>query len=168
MPVSLRISAYILVWMSLRSKLSAIREDPPLQFRVFITSLRSAKYNMPVDWRPDKPLRDFIKDNSHSLQIKQWGRYEGRVFNVKGHIMEQTIRNNQRDLHEIEGSLEVQRQLLLKLAEQENQTMEKPERCTSSVERLGCLRTDTVQAIQKTWNQSSRYSAKKRSLYPLW
>jgi hypothetical protein len=124
---------------------------------------------MPADWRPDKPLRDFIKDNSHSRQMEQRERYEGRVFNNKGHIKEQTIRNNQRDIYEVEGSLEVQRHLLLKLAEQENRIMEKPEEgCTSSVERLESLKTDTVQAIQKTWNQSSRSTAKKRSLYPLW
>jgi hypothetical protein len=101
--------------------------------------------------------------------MEQWERYEGRVFNNKGHIREWTIRNNQRDIYEIEGSLEVQRHLLLKLAEQENRIMEKPEeRCTSSVKRLESLKTDTVQAIQKTWNQSSRSMAKKRSLYPLW
>jgi hypothetical protein len=65
--------------------------------------------------------------------------------------------------------LEVQRQLLLKLAEQENRIMEKPERrFTSSVKGLESLKTDTIQAIQKTWNQSSRSTAKKRSLYPLW
>ncbi|XP_014550021.1 hypothetical protein COCVIDRAFT_116836 [Bipolaris victoriae FI3] len=124
---------------------------------------------MPTDWRPDKPLRDFIKDNSHFRQMEQRERYEGRVFNNKSHIKEQTIRNNRHDIHEIEGSLEVQRHLLLKLAEQENRVMEKPEeRCTSSIQRLESLKTDTVQAIQKTWNQSSRPMAKKRSLYPLW
>jgi hypothetical protein len=147
-------------------------KDSALQFRVSITSLRLPNYkfpNMPADWRPDKPLRDFIKDNSHSRQIEQRERYEGRVFNVKGHIIEQTSRNNQRDIYEVEGSLEVQRHLLLKLAEQENRIMEKPEEgCTSSVERLESLKTDTVQAIQKTWNQSSRSTAKKRSLYALW
>lgn len=99
--------------------------------------------------------------------LEQRGRYEGRRFNVKGHIKEQTIRNDQRDLHEIEGSLEVQRQLLLKLAEQENRIMEKPESCTSSVERLERLKTDKVQAIQKTWNQNSRSTANKPFLYPL-
>ena len=151
---------------------SAIRKDSPLHFRVSITSLRLPNYktpNMPADWRPDKPLRDFIKDNSHSRQMEQRERYEGRVFNNKSHIKEQTIRKNRRDIHEIEGNLEVQRHLLIKLAEQENRVMEKPEeRCTSSVERLESLKTDTVQAIQKTWNQSSRSRAKKRSLYPLW
>ena len=156
----------------MHDKLSATRKDSPLQFRVSITSLRLPNYkspNMPADWRPDKPLRDFIKDNSHSRQTELHERYEGRVFNDKGHIREQIIRNNQRDIYEIEGSLEVQRQLLLKLAEQGNRIMEKPERrCTSSVERLESLKTDTVQAIQKTWNQSSRSTARKRSLYPLW
>jgi hypothetical protein len=152
-------------------KLSAIREDSPLQFRVFIINLRLPDYkslDMPVDWRPEKPLRDFIKDNSHSRQTEQQERYQGRVFNDKGHVREQAIRNNQRDIYEIEGSLEVQRQLLSKLAEQENRMMEKPESgSTSSVERLESLKTDTAQAVQKTWSQSSRPTAKKRSLYPL-
>jgi hypothetical protein len=123
---------------------------------------------MPVDWRPEKPLRDFIKDNSHSRQTEQQERYQGRVFNDKGHVREQAIRNNQRDIYEIEGSLEVQRQLLSKLAEQENRMMEKPESGSiSSVERLESLKTDTAQAVQKTWSQSSRPTAKKRPLYPL-
>jgi hypothetical protein len=152
-------------------KLSAIREDSPLQFRVFITNLRLPDYkslDMPVDWRPEKPLRDFIKDNSHSRQTEQQERYQGRVFNDKGHVREQAIRNNQRDIYEIEGSLEVQRQLLSKLAEQENRMMEKPESGSiSSVERLESLKTDTAQAVQKTWSQSSRPTAKKRPLYPL-
>lgn len=152
----------------MHDKPSAILNNSQLQFRVPITSLRLPNYKspiMPADWRPDKPLRDFIKDNSHSRQMEQRERYEGRVFNNKGHVKEQTIRNNQRDIYEVEGSLEVQRHLSLKLAEQENRIMEKPEEgCTSSVERLESLKTDTVQAIQKTWNQSSRSTAKKRSL----
>jgi hypothetical protein len=123
---------------------------------------------MPMDWRPEIPLHEFIKDNSHSHQAEHQERYQGRVFNDKGHIREHTIRNNQREIYEIEGSLEVQRQLLLKLAEQESRMMEKPGRgSTLSVERLESLKTDTVQAIQKTWNQSSRSTAKKRSSYPL-
>jgi predicted ATPase with chaperone activity len=123
---------------------------------------------MPVDWRPENPLRDFIKDNSHSRQTEQQERYQGRVFNDKGYAREGTIRNSQRDIHEIEGSLEVQRLLLLKLAEQENRMIEKPgSGSTFSVERLESLKKDTVQAIEKTWNQSSRSTAKKRSLYPL-
>jgi hypothetical protein len=123
---------------------------------------------MPMDWRPEIPLHEFIKDNSHSRQAEHQERYQGRVFNDKGHIREHTIRNNQREIYEIEGSLEVQRQLLLKLAEQESRMMEKPgRRSTLSVERLESLKTDTVQAIQKTWNQSSRSTAKKRSSYPL-
>jgi hypothetical protein len=152
-------------------KLSAIHGDSTLQFRVFITSLRLPGYtslNMPVDWRPEKPLRDFIKDNSHSRQTEQQERYQGRVFNDRGYAREGTIRNSQRDIHEVEGSLEVQRLLLLKLAEQENRMIEKPESgSTPSVERLDKLKRDTVQAIQKTWSRSSRSMAKKRSLYPL-
>jgi hypothetical protein len=154
-----------------RNKLRVIHEDSPLQFRVFIASLRLPDYkslNMPVDWRPDKSLRHFVKDDSHSRQREQQETYQGRVFNDKGHVREHTIRNNQRDIHEVGGSLEVQRQLLLKLAERENRMIEKPEsRSTSSVERLERLKMDTVQAIQKTWNQSTRSTAKKRLLYPL-
>lgn len=105
---------------------------------------------MPADWRSDKPVRDPIEEDSHSRQTAQQGRYEGRVSNDKGHIREPTIRSNRRDIYEIEGSLEVQRQLLLKLAEQENRIMEKPgRRRKSSIERLENLKTDTVQAIQK-------------------
>jgi hypothetical protein len=123
---------------------------------------------MPVDWRPEKPLRNFIKDNSYSRQTEQQERYQGRLFNDRGYAREVTIRNSQRDIHEVEGSLEVQRLLLLKLAEQENRMIEKPESgSTSSVERLEKLKRDTVQAMQKTWSQSSRSTAKKRSLYPL-
>jgi hypothetical protein len=123
---------------------------------------------MPVDWRPEKPLRNFIKDNSYSHQTEQQERYQGRLFNDRGYAREVTIRNSQRDIHEVEGSLEVQRLLLLKLAEQENRMIEKPESGrTSSVERIEKLKKDTVQAIQKTWSRSSRSTAKKRSLYPL-
>ncbi|KAF2843891.1 hypothetical protein T440DRAFT_523910 [Plenodomus tracheiphilus IPT5] len=118
---------------------------------------------MPVDWRPDKSLQEFIKHNSHSRQMEQQERYQGRIFNDKGHIREQVSRKNQRDIYEVEGSLEVQRDLLLKLAERENCITEKPEsRSSSSIEQLESLKKDTVQAIQKTWNQSSRSAAKKR------
>ncbi|XP_014550019.1 hypothetical protein COCVIDRAFT_116839, partial [Bipolaris victoriae FI3] len=74
-----------------------------------------------------------------------------RVFNDKGHVMKRVTRNNHYDIYEIEGSLEVQRQLLLKLAERENTRIEnfKSER-TSSVESLESLKVDIVQAIQKT------------------
>lgn len=160
------------MWASVHNKPSTIRKDSPLRVRVSIASLRLLNYktpNMPTDWRPDKPLRDFVKETSHSRPTEQQERYEGRVFNKECYIREPTIRNNQRDIYEIEGSLEVQRQLLLKLAEQNNWIIEQPERrCESSVERLESLKTDTVQAIQKTWGQSSRSTAKKQSLYPLW
>jgi hypothetical protein len=133
------------------NKLSAIREDSPPQFRVLITSLRLPDFkslNMPVDWRPEKPLWDFIKDNNHYRQTEQQARYQGRVFNDKGHAREGTIRNNQHNIYKIEGSLEVQRQLLSKLAEQENRMIEKPgSGSTTSVERLKSLKRDTVQAL---------------------
>jgi hypothetical protein len=104
-----------------------------------------------------------MKDNRRPRQTEKQERHQGRVFNDKGRVREQTIRKNQRDIHEVEGSLEVQRQLLLKLAERENWMLEKPEsRSTSSIESLERLKTDTVQAIQKTWNQTSRSAAKKR------
>jgi hypothetical protein len=76
---------------------------------------------------PDKPLRDFLTDDSHSRQIEQQERYQGRVFNGKGHISEQTIKNDQRDIQEIEGSLGLQRQLLLILAERNYLMTGKPE-----------------------------------------
>jgi hypothetical protein len=122
---------------------------------------------MPITWRPEKTFQDFIKDNSHSRQIEQ-ERYQGRVFNDKGHVMKRVTRNNYNDIHEIEGSLEVQRQLLLKLAERENARIEnhKSERA-SSVESLESLKADTVQAIQKTWNQSSGSKTKGELLYTL-
>jgi hypothetical protein len=123
---------------------------------------------MPVDWRTNKPLGDFIKDNSYSRQTEQHKRHQGRVFNNREDVWEQPIRNNQRDIHEVEGSLEVQRHLLLKLAERENWVMEKPESMsTSYAESLERLKTDTVQAIQKTWNQRSRPTAKKSLLFSL-
>jgi hypothetical protein len=123
---------------------------------------------MPVDWRTNKPLGDFIKDNSYSRQTEQHKRHQGRVFNNREDVWEQPIRNNQRDIHEVEGSLEVQRHLLLKLAERENWVMEKPESMsTSYAESLERLKTDTVQAIQKTWNQTSRPTAKNSLLFSL-
>jgi hypothetical protein len=104
---------------------------------------------MSADWRSDKSVRDFIED-SHSRQTAQQERYEGRVFNDKGHIGTPTIRNDQRGMYEIEGSLEVQRQLLLELAEQENRIMEKSgRRCKSSIERLESLKTGTVSSYTK-------------------
>jgi hypothetical protein len=155
----------------MHNKPNATRKDLPLHFRVFITNLRLPYYkslNMPVAWRPDKPFREFIEDNSHFRQTEQQERYQGRVFNDKGHIREHTIRHSQHDIYEIEGSLEVQRQLLSKLAQRENCIMEKPgSGRTSSVESLESLKKDTVQAIQKTWSQSSRSTAKKGLLYLL-
>jgi hypothetical protein len=122
---------------------------------------------MPIAWRPEKTLQDFIKENSHSRQREQ-ERYQGRVFNDKGHVRKRFTRNDQHNIHDIEGSLEVQRQLLLKLAERENAMMERLESgSTSSVESLESLKADTVQAIQKTWNQRSRFITKRRLLYTL-
>ena len=150
---------------------SAHLQDSPLQPLVFMISLRLPEYkslNMPVDWRPDKSLQDFIKDNSYSRQTEHHESNQGRVFNHRNYVWEEPIRKNSGDIHEVEGSLEVQRQLLLKLAEQENLLIEKPESIrTSSVESLKRLKTDTVQAIQKTWNQRSKPTAKKSLLSSL-
>jgi hypothetical protein len=122
---------------------------------------------MPVDWRPDKPIQVFIEENRHSSQKKEEKRYQGRIFNDKCQFQERIIRNNQRDIHELEGLLEVQRQLLLKLAEQENRVMETHEKGTPSSESLQSLKADTVQAIQKTWSPRSRSTAHQRSLFQL-
>ncbi|KAH8689224.1 hypothetical protein GQ44DRAFT_734439 [Phaeosphaeriaceae sp. PMI808] len=72
------------------------------------------------NWRPDTPFRSLIKDHHYTNRAE---KQKGRVFNDKGQVKEQTnitLRNPRRHPHEIEGILEVQRLLLLKLAGQEN------------------------------------------------
>jgi hypothetical protein len=134
----------------------------------FLFKFSKSSLDMPVDWRTDKPLGDFVKDDGYSRQTEQHKRHQGRVFNNRDDVCEQPIRNNHRDIHEVEGSLEVQRDLLLKLAERENRIIEKPESMSiSSLECLERLKTDTVQAIQKTWNQRSRPTAKKSLFFSL-
>jgi hypothetical protein len=79
---------------------------------------------MPVNWKTDMPIRVFVRDCHYSKQAK---KFKGRVFNNKGQAWEQTTRtqnNSGRDLYNIEGALEVQRFLLLKLAEQDNRARE--------------------------------------------
>jgi hypothetical protein len=90
--------------------------------------------------------------------------YKGRIFNDKGWLTEQINKDNPRELHDVEGTLEVQRQLLSKLAVHENQTVAE---AGSDMyhRRLGALKADTVQAIQKTWSQSSKSTACQRSIY---
>jgi hypothetical protein len=94
------------------------------------------------------------------------GTEEIAIRVARCHVRKRFTRNDQHNIHDIEGSLEVQRQLLLKLAERENAMMERPESgSTSPVESLESLKADTVQAIQKTWNQRSRFITKRRLLY---
>jgi hypothetical protein len=119
---------------------------------------------MPGDWRPEKQIQVYVEEDRHSGQMKQKKSYQGRIFNDKGRFQERTIRNNQRDIHEVEGIFIVQRQLLLKLAEQENRVMETHENGTPLSKSLESLKIDTVQAIQKTWNPRSRSTAHQRSL----
>jgi hypothetical protein len=121
---------------------------------------------MPVDWRPKKCIQAFIKQDSYARQVERRECYEGRVFNDKGSFREQTTKDNHRDIHEVEGTLEVQRQLLSKLAAHENRVIAEPG-SNMHYKRLEALKADTVQAIQKTWNQSSRSTAYQRPLYRL-
>jgi hypothetical protein len=66
--------------------------------------------------------------------------------------------------YDVEGTLEVQRQLLSKLAAHENQAIAElgSDMCHR---RLEALKADTVQAIQKTWSQSSKSPTYRRSIY---
>jgi hypothetical protein len=122
---------------------------------------------MQVDWRLQKPAQIHIDENNHTGRMKQKKEYQGRVFNDKGQPQKRAMRNNQRDVHEIEGVLEVQRQLLLKLAELENRVMETNETRTPLYTSLESLKMDTVQAIEKTWNPRRRSTTHQRSLLVL-
>lgn len=121
---------------------------------------------MPLNWRPSKPIGVFIKERDCIYFQERIRHYEGRVFNDKGRFSEQTPENNEREIYDVEGTLEVQRQLLFKLAALENQVTGESE---NSVLRkcIKALRADTVQAIQKTWNQSSPSTAYQKSLYSM-
>jgi hypothetical protein len=116
---------------------------------------------MPADWNPDKPFQVFFEENRHFCQIRRKPRYQGRVFNDQGQSLERTARNNQRE-HDVEGIFEVQRQLLLKLAKQENRAMETQE---NGSPLFDSLKRDTVQAIQNTWSPRSRSTTHQRSLF---
>ncbi|CAN9170324.1 unnamed protein product [Alternaria alternata] len=119
---------------------------------------------MPVDWRPDKRFQTFIKEDGYVRKMERKRCYEGRIFNDKDWLIEQINKDDQRELHEVEGTLEVQRQLLSKLAVHENRAIAEPG-SDMYHRRLEALKADTVQAIQKTWNQSSRSTIYQRSIY---
>ena len=119
---------------------------------------------MPVRWRPKKRFQAFIKENGYVRQMERKRYYEGRIFNDKGWLTDQINKDDPRELHDIEGTLEVQRQLLSKLAAHENQAIAElgSDMCHR---RLEALKADTVQAIQKTWSQSSKSTMYQRPIY---
>jgi len=121
---------------------------------------------MPVDWRPQKRIQTFINQRCYARQIKRREYYQGRVFNDKGVFIEQNNRSSYRDIYEVEGTLEVQRQLLSKLAAYENQVIAESS-SNMHYKPLQALKADTLQAVQKTWNQSSRSATCQRLLYAL-
>ncbi|XP_014553182.1 hypothetical protein COCVIDRAFT_108387 [Bipolaris victoriae FI3] len=119
---------------------------------------------MPIRWRPSKPIRTFINKHDHTY-FKDRNRYcKRRVFNDKGRFSNQIPKDNKREIYDVEGTLEVQRQLLSKLAAVENQVTRESENSVHR-RRIKALKTDTVQALQKTWNQSSQSTAYRKSLY---
>lgn len=89
-------------------------------------------------------------------------KVRGSVFNDNGQSWEHATRvhrNAKRNTLELEGILEVQKMLLLRLAEQENRVKgfsnqdvnERVKRVSSRVD-LERLRVDTGLAIQATWS----------------
>ncbi|KAJ5041940.1 hypothetical protein J3E74DRAFT_286427 [Bipolaris maydis] len=109
---------------------------------------------MPIRWRPSKPIRTFIDEHDYTY-FKDRNRYcERRVFNDKGRFSDQIPKDNEREIYDVEGTLEVQRQLLSKLAAVENQVTGESENSVHR-RRIEALKADTVQALQKTWNQSN-------------
>ena len=119
---------------------------------------------MPIRWRPSKPIRTFINEQDYTYSKDRNRYYERRVFNNKGRFSDQIPKDNEREIYDVEGTLEVQRQLLSKLAAVENQVTRESENSVHR-RRIKALKADTVQAIQKTWNQSSRSTAYRKSLY---
>lgn len=119
---------------------------------------------MPIRWRPSKPIRTFIDEQDYTYSKDRNRYYERRVFNNKGRFSDQIPKDNEREIYDVEGTLEVQRQLLSKLAAVENQVTRESENSVHR-RRIKALKADTVQAIQKTWNQSSRSTAYRKSLY---
>lgn len=119
---------------------------------------------MPIRWRPSKPIRMFIDEHDYTYFKDRNRYYERRVFNDKGRFSNQIPKDNEREIYDVEGTLVVQRQLLSKLAAVENQVTGESENSVHR-RRIEALKADTVQAIQKTWNQSSRSITKGRLMY---
>lgn len=86
-----------------------------------------------------------------------------RVFNDKGQTRNEVAkgkRNAKRVTYEIEGILEVQKMLLLKLAGQENRMKGFSQGVTGGKDAqskadLEQLKVDTAQAVQATWSKGS-------------
>jgi hypothetical protein len=119
---------------------------------------------MPVNWRPENRFQAFIKEDGYVRQMERKRCYESRIFNDKGWLTEPIKKDDPRELHDVEGTLEVQRQLLSKLAVHENRAIVEPG-SNMYHRRLEALKADTVQAIQKTWSQSSKSTTYPRSIY---
>ncbi|KAF2179940.1 hypothetical protein K469DRAFT_673459 [Zopfia rhizophila CBS 207.26] len=123
---------------------------------------------MPIDWRPDTPLKAFVEYSQTRQRDFPGGnrakKYKRRVFNDKKTLAIPITRPNpssKRTLYEIEGILEVQRMLLQKLAAQENVVKglsgyELQSPTSTPKADLDRLKKDTGLAIQATWNRSSR------------
>ncbi|KAJ5025168.1 hypothetical protein J3E73DRAFT_259028 [Bipolaris maydis] len=122
---------------------------------------------MPVDWSLEKSVQIQTEENDHTAQMKQKKKYKGRIFNDRGQCQIRAMRDNRRDIHEIEGVLEMQKQLLLKLAERGNRFMEANEDETPLPAFLEIFKMDTAQAIKKTWNPRRRSTTHQRSLLVL-
>lgn len=99
-------------------------------------------------------------------RMNQAQKVRRRVFNDKGQSREQVSKRHRiakRNTLEIEGILEVQKMLFLKLAEQENRvkgfskldTVEWGKGIQSNAD-LEQLMVDTVQAVQATWSKGSK------------
>jgi len=78
---------------------------------------------MPVNWRPDIPLKVFIKNNRIEQRPSASRAKNRKVFNCTKTLPVLKMRptaGSTRVVYEIEGTLEIQRMLLHKLATQEN------------------------------------------------
>lgn len=118
---------------------------------------------MSVNQRPLKTIQMFLSEHDYTYFKERNHDYRGRVFNDKGQPSRQTSKDHERDIYDIEGTLEIQRQLLSRLATIENQVMGEFENSMHQ-KRIETLRADTVQAIQKTWNQNNKPYTYQNSL----